>query len=122
MALTPATPRSLGTPGGAKTLLYEGGIGVSDNDVVVQTDDVSPFDTFLIMSTAGACDVFASVDGTHYATAALSLTDMGATTSDPVVVTAANRIYRFRGKFSKLKVEQNGATAATAVALMCSQS
>jgi len=121
MALTLATPNSLGTPGGSASLLYEGGIGVSANDVVVQTADVSPFDTFLLMTTAGAAQILASLDGTNYATAPLSLTDMGATTSDPVIVTAANRIYRVRGKFKRLRVTQNGATAVTAVSLMCSR-
>lgn len=117
MALTLATV----TSSGSVFMLYTGGTGVSDNDVVVQTDDVSAYNTFMIMTTAGAVDAFPSLDGTNYATAGVSLTDMGATTSDPVVVTAANRLYRFRGTFKKIKVMQNGATAATAVCLMCSK-
>ena len=88
------------------------GTGTIDNDVVITFDDVvDGADTFLLMSTAGAMDVFVSLDGTNYSTAALSLTDMGAITSDPVVVTAANRCYGFRGKFKAIRVLQNGATA-----------
>jgi hypothetical protein len=88
------------------------GTGTNDNDVVINFNDiVDGADTFLLMSTAGAMDVFPSLDGTNFATAALSLTDMGATTSDPVVVTAANRIYGFRGNYKALRVLQNGATA-----------
>lgn len=88
------------------------GTGTNDNDVVITFDDVvHGADTFLLMSTAGAMDVFVSLDGTNYATAALSLTDMGAITSDPVIVTAANRCYGFRGKFASIRVLQNGATA-----------
>lgn len=88
------------------------GSGTNDNDVVIDaTDLMDGADTFLLMSTAGAMDVFVSLDGTNYTTAALSLTDMGATTSDPVVVTAANRMYGFRGKFKAVRVLQNGATA-----------
>lgn len=99
--------------------IYEGGTGVNDNDVVINTDDVSNFREFTIMTTAGAVDVFPSVDGTNYATAPLSLVDLGATTTAPVVVTAANRIYAFYGVFRKIKVQQNGATAATDVTLAC---
>lgn len=87
------------------------GSGVNDNDVVITLNRADPFDTFLLMSTAGAMDVFVSLDGTNYSTAALSLTDMGATTSSPVVVTAANRVYGFRGLFRAVRVLQNGATA-----------
>lgn len=100
---------------------YKTGSGVNDNDVVVQTGDVSAFDTFLLQSTAGAMDVFVSLDGTNYATAALSLVDKGATTSDPVVVTAANRTYGFKGTFALIKVMQNGGTAVANACLMCSR-
>ena len=93
--------------------------GTADNDVLIQTSDVSQFDTFHVMSTAGAVDVFASIDGTNYSVTALSLTDQGATTSDPVLVTAANRLYGFRGKYKKLKVLVNGATNPTACSLLC---
>lgn len=90
------------------------GTGANDNDVLFTTNDVSRFDAFTLMSTAGAVDVLTSLDGTTFATAALSLSDHGATTSDPVVVTAALRVYQFRGKFKKVRVLQNGGTAATA--------
>lgn len=88
------------------------GTGTDDNDIVIEFNDVvDGADTFLLMSTAGAMDVFVSLDGTNYSTAALSLTDMGATTSDPVLVTSANRVYGFRGKYKAIRVLQNGATA-----------
>lgn len=87
------------------------GTGTNDNDVVITLNYALPYDTFHLMSTAGAMDVFVSLDGTNFSTAALSLTDQGATASDPVVVTAANRIYGFRGKYRAIKVLQNGGTA-----------
>lgn len=88
------------------------GTGTNDNDVIITFDDVvEGADTFLLMSTSGAMDVFVSLDGTNFTTAPLSLTDMGATTSDPVLVTVANRCYGFRGKYKSIKVLQNGATA-----------
>jgi hypothetical protein len=117
MALTLATVENSGT-----VTLYKDGTGANDNDVIVQTNDVTSFNTFHLMSTAGALDVFPSLDGTNYATAALSLTDLGATVSDPVIVTVANRVYRFRGAFRKIQVMQNGATAGQNVVLMCSKS
>lgn len=93
------------------------GSGTSDNDVVIQLERADPYDTFLLMSTAGAMDVFVSLDGTNYSTAALSLTDMGATTTAPVVVTVANRVYGFRGLFRSVRVLQNGGTAVENAAL-----
>lgn len=90
------------------------GSGANDNDVVIQTDGVTEFDTFQLVSSTGAVDVFVSVDGTNYVTSALSLADLGATTNDPVLVTSASRTYGFRGKYSAIRVLQNGATAANA--------
>lgn len=97
------------------------GSGSADNDIIIQSGDISRFDTFMLMSSAGAVDVFVSLDGTNYATNALSLQDMGATTTDPVVVTAANRIFGFRGKFRKIRVLVNGATNPTTATLMASR-
>lgn len=115
MALTLATVDNMGN-----ALRYKAGTGASDNDVIVQSEDVSAYREFLLMSTAGALDVFVSLDGTNYATAQLSLIDLGANTSDPVLVTAANRVYGFFGTFAKIRVLQNGATAGANVCLICS--
>jgi hypothetical protein len=91
---------------------YKSGSGTNDNDLIFGTLlNMDTYDTFELMSTAGAMDVFVSLDGTNFTTAALSLADLGAITSDPVVVTAANRLYGFRGKFAAIQVRQNGATA-----------
>jgi hypothetical protein len=87
------------------------GSGTNDNDIVIELDDATAFDTFLLHSTAGAMDVFVTLDGTHWATAPLSIGDFGAVTSDPVVVTAPGRVYGWRGRFRKVRVMQNGGTA-----------
>lgn len=97
------------------------GSGSADNDIIIQTGDVSRFDTFELMSTAGAVDVFVSLDGTAYSTAALSLQDMGATVTDPVLVTAANRVYGFRGRFRKVRILINGATNPTTATLLATK-
>ena len=89
-----------------------------DNEVLIQTTDVSRFDACFLMSTTGAVDVFVSLDGTNYATAALSLEDKGATSTAPVLVTAALRVYGFVAKFRRIRVIQNGATDAAA-SLLC---
>ena len=101
---------------GASVRYY--GTGTNDNDVVFETNDVSSFSAFMIMSTAGAVDVYGSLDGENFSTAPLALQDFGAVTNDPVLVTAAGRMYGCGGKFRKLKVMQNGATAAAA-SMLC---
>jgi hypothetical protein len=90
------------------------GTGTNDNDVLFTTGDLSRYDACTIMSTTGAVDVFVSLDGTNYATTALSLQDLGATSTDPVLVTSALRVYGFVVKARKIQVLQNGATAAAA--------
>ena len=100
-------------------LFYTGGVGTNANDVVIQSGDVSSYDTFMLQSTAGAMQVLVSLDGINYSTAPLSLQDMGATSATPVLLTAANRTYGFRGKFAKIQVTQNGATGVVNGCLVC---
>jgi hypothetical protein len=94
------------------------GTGAADNDVLFTSGDMSRYDACTIMSTDGAVDVFISLDGTNYATSALSLQDLGATSTDPVLVTAADRVYGFVVKARRIRVLQNGATAASA-SMLC---
>ena len=89
------------------------GSGANNNDVLF-TAEVSQYDACTIMSTTGAVDVFVSLDGANFATAALSMQDMGATSTDPVLVTAVGRVYGFVVKARSIRVMQNGATAAAA--------
>ena len=64
-------------------------------------------------------NVFVSLDGTNFTTVALALLDQGSTASAThVTVTAANRMYQFRGKFRTIRVQQSGATAVTAPRMM----
>jgi len=96
--------------------------GVNDNDIVIQTEDVSIFNTHMLFSTAGAMDVEVSFDGTNYSSAALSLADLGAASTNPVLVTVAGRVYGFRGTYRKIRVRQNGATAVANAILTSSYS
>jgi len=90
----------------------------NDNEVLVQTGDMLRYDSCLVMSTTGAVDIFVSIDGTNYSTAALSLQDYGATTTNPVLLTVADRVYGFVSKFRFIRVLQNGAADAEA-SLVC---
>lgn len=109
-----STPNHMGN-----ALIYTCTSSTDDNEVPIQTGDVSQYDAFMVMSTAGALDVFVSLDGTNYSTAALSLVDFGATDTAPVIVTVANRVYGFRGKYRLIRVLQNGATDTANVTLIC---
>lgn len=91
------------------------GVGVSDNDVLFTTADMSSYDTFMLHSSAGAVDVLVSLDGTTFTTDPLSLADLGATSLNPVLLTAPGRMYGFKGSYKAIKVLQNGVTAATAI-------
>ncbi len=114
MTITLATPKFYGN-----VLVYSGGNGDDDNDVVIQSGSIIQFNTFIIMSTTGALDVTVSLDGTNYSTAPLSLTDMGAAASAPVIVTVANRVYGFKGYFAKIRVLLATDTDADNVSMIC---
>ena len=87
-----------------------------DNEVLIETGDVSRYTECSIMSTTGAVDVLVSIDGTTYGTAHVSLIDLGATDTAPVLVTAALRYYAFPlvGGVRRVRVIENGATDAAA--------
>jgi hypothetical protein len=91
------------------------GSGVNDNDLLFTTDEVSKYDLFMLHSSAGAVDVEAlmAVDGA-WTTVALSLDPLCNADTAPVVVTSAGSLFGFTGNFHKIRVRQNGATAATA--------
>src|SRR3954469_7589777 len=95
------------------------GTGVNANDVLFTTPNVQQHEVFTLMSVTGAVQVLPSVDGTNFATAPLALEDAGsATNSTYVLLTSPARIYKFWGKFTRIRVTQNGATA-TAATLIC---
>lgn len=110
-----ATTRNYGD---MRTVTEFPGTGTNDNDVMLTVSDARQYDAFILMSTVGVVDVQISLNGTDWSTAPLSMTDMGAISTDPVLVTVANRVYGFRGVFRGVRVLQNGATGATA-SLMC---
>ena len=104
--------------GMGQRVLWRGVAGTNDNDIVLETTDVSKYDTFTLMSTAGAMDITVSIDGSNFTTAPLSIADLGAITTAPVILTAANRLYGFRGIFRFIRIRQNGSTGVVNAALL----
>lgn len=99
----------MGTP----VLIKTAGVGVNNDDVVFEVaSNGENFDTWQLGSTAGVMDVFVSGDGTNYLSAAIALIDLGSNApATAVVVTTAGGNYGIRGRWKKIKVMQNGATA-----------
>lgn len=86
-----------------------------DDEVLIQTGDMSRYSECSVISTAGAVEVYVSIDGANYTTAPVSLIDLGATDTAPVLVTAALRYYAFPVVAVKLiRVVENGTTDAAA--------
>lgn len=107
----------VGTVTGQGTRLMAEGIdGTSDNDIVLETNDVSRFDVFTFSCGAGTFDVEV-YDGKQWLTNPLAMADLGATTTAPVVEGSALRLYGYRGPAQKLRVRQKGATACTGFVL-----
>ena len=93
------------------------GSAANDDDLLFTATNSLRYDACMLMSTAGAVDVETTLDGTNWS-APMSLQDLGATSVDPVVVTAADRMYAVLGRYMGIRVRQNGATAASA-SLLC---
>jgi hypothetical protein len=91
--------------------VYIGNDGTNAADILVETGDISPMDMFTLMCTAGAFQVFVSLDGTNFTTDPLSLSDLGGTSTDPVLLGAPNRLFGFAGAYRAVRVEQINATA-----------
>lgn len=95
------------------------GTGANAADVLFTTPNIQQHELFTLMSTTGAVEVLASVNGTSFSTVVLAMEDQGATANSTyVIVTVPNRVYKFWGKYTRLRVVQNGATATTA-SLLC---
>lgn len=97
-----------------------GGTGVNDNDEIFEIEaNAEDFDTWIIGSTAGAMDVFVSLDGTNYLADAFTLTDQCSTApATKVALTTAGRGFGLYGRYKKIRVLQNGATAVANAALI----
>ena len=89
--------------------IYIGESRENDGQTVIYTDDVSHYNTFLLKSSVGAMDVFVDLGDGNFI-GPYSMADLGATSNDPVIVTAALQMYGWRGVFRFIQVRQKGAT------------
>lgn len=80
-----------------------------DGNVLITTDDVSRYDTFSFLFTAGQFTVECSIDGSNWS-GACSLEDKGATSVTLVTTGVNNRWYDFRRKAPFIRVKQSGGT------------
>ena len=96
--------------------VYTGDTGTANNSIIIETIDVSRFDTFLLKSSVGAMDVFVNLGDGNFV-GPISIADLGATANDPVIVTAALRLYGFRGAYRTIRVRQNGSTNVSGAVL-----
>jgi len=102
-----------------ESMVVTGILGVSDNDVVIQVDNVLRFNEFAVTTKTGIVDVDVTLDGTNYITA-IALEDKKSTTPQTrVTATVAAGLYRFFGTVMGIRVIQKGATAAVDTILTC---
>lgn len=101
---------------GGTRRIYAGIAGTNNDDLCLQTEDVSDLDTFTLHTTGGGFTVDITIDGTNWVQD-ISMTDLGATTSAPVIAGVANRLYGFAGPFKAIRVRQNGATAVAGLVM-----
>jgi len=96
---------------------FTGAAGTNDNDVVYTSGDVSSYNQHVIEATAGTVDIQVSVDGTNWNTtpAAVLLHD-DVTTGGGVLSAsiASGKVGILKGKYKKIRLLQNGATASNA--------
>lgn len=99
------------------------GVGVNANDILFTSSDVTPYNTFTFMTTAGNVFIEASVDGTNFTTVPLSFQDLSSTAPQTYVAATAatGRAYAFYGKVRVIRMKQSGATAATGFMLAAVQ-
>lgn len=95
-------------------LEFIGVAGVSDNDVVYTSPDVSAYNVHYIEATAGTIDVDVSLDGTNWIPAVAAVSLVTTTPATRVVEAASGVCLELRGKFKKIRVNQKGATASNA--------
>jgi hypothetical protein len=127
----PADERQKSTLGGAHTLSqagsvwaygnypstwflpWTGSVGAADNTVIYTSVDISMYNWHVIENTSGeTMDVFVSVDGTNFTAAAVAVALIDdVTTGGGVksITIPTNKTAVIRGKFAKIRVDQNGA-------------
>lgn len=99
--------------------LFKTGAAAADDAIVIElTSNAEQFDTWQLGSSAGAIDVYGSLDGTNYQSAPIALVDQGSVAPGTTVVeTTAGGNYLFKGRWKKIKLLQKGVTAVVGAVL-----
>ena len=88
-------------------------LGAGDNSVLYTSGDVSKKNYHIIENESGqACDIYVSVDGTNFSTAATSVRLIDEVITGGGIMTIDipdNKIGILRGKFKKIRVLMKGA-------------
>lgn len=96
----------------------QSGTGVNDNDILFAASNLTDYKDHVIHCTVGTVDVEVTVDAINWtdsATNPIAMEDAHATAHATYVTTiTAGKVGILHGKFSGVRLRQNGATAATA--------
>jgi hypothetical protein len=111
----------VGTPnhrGG--TMIVNGVDAPGAGNPTIELDDVSRFNEFLFVCTAGACTALISLDGINYMTAPLAWEDeMSTSPQTRVTALVANRLFQHNGHVKSIRITQTGGTGVVNAVLMC---
>lgn len=92
--------------------------GTADDDVLYTSTDITSYDRHIIENESGnAVDVYVSVDGTNYSTAAVSaylIDDVTTGGGIKSITIPDNKVGIIEGKFKKLRILQIGAGTPSA--------
>lgn len=95
--------------------VWSGGASTEDNEVVLEID-ARGFEEFTFGSSAGAVDVFASLDGSAFLATAIGV--VSAVDILPDALTTPGGVFSVQGTFHRLRFMQNGATDVAGFALV----
>ena len=95
-------------------LEFVGIAGVSDNDVIYTSPDVSGYNVHYVQATAGTIDIDVTLDGTNWIAAVAAVSLITTTPATRVVEAASGVCLELKGKFKRIRVLQKGATASNA--------
>lgn len=94
---------------------WSGGASDNDNEVLLEID-ARGFEEFSFGSTAGAFDVFVSLDGATFLATAVGV--VNANTGVIAALTTAGAPFTLNGTFHKLRFMQNNVTAVAGFSLI----
>ena len=101
--------------------VWTGGTSVNAADILYTTGDMTRFDTFTFVATAGVLAVFASLDNVNYEAVALQDLSAASVGATYVATLASGHIGLLQGNFVSIQVQQSGAAATANAVMLCSK-